>query len=426
LEYKYKGVKLESLTRDLNKLALIWNDRFNTRKGKGTPERAKERFRLIHRSLIEALGRLHAQKWTEYKVLYAKAQETAPNQDWFDFINERGFYHEMSAMVAKLLQDEYGITASNIESMLKNPNNPIPVKNMPGTYLFNLGKIKFIVTPKGSYISIPPRKKDAVGLSFYLSDEKLAKTLQNILTKALISDTGPAAKSLSAGIVKDMDKRCSKGVDALLRRDGPMRLDIAFVLRNNPFGLIISASTIRSEDIPMLNELISKKSIQNRDKFIILLDADDDEVESLRQEGLSEDAVSVDSFLGSIDGAPQSRLQRLSFASSLLLNQSAICAGMILNEETARGFEEEPSLLPDKVFIRAQIPVIDETTGKDIVLLKAMLLDVIIIFHGFGSDSDYILENIIDILILPPITSEEFAELVDSLKGIYEEVLRQA
>jgi len=233
-----------------------------------------------------------------------------------------------------------------------------------------------------------------------------------------------ATKSLSAGTVKDMDERCSKGVGALLRRDGPMRLDIAFVLRNNPFGLIISASTIRPEDISMLNSLADKKSIQERDKFIILLDADTDEMESLRQEGLSEDIASIDSFLSTIDGAPKSRLQRLSFASSLLLNQSAMCAGMILNEETARGFEEEPGLLPDKVFIRAQIPVIDETTNKSIVLLKAMLLDALNIFHGFGSDSDYILERIID--ILPPVTSTEFIEFVDGLGRTYEEILRQA
>ncbi|NQT95272.1 MAG: hypothetical protein HQ572_02370, partial [Candidatus Omnitrophica bacterium] len=190
-------------------------------------------------------------------------------------------------------------------------------------------------------------------------------------------------------------------------------------LNRVPFGLLVSADIIRIEDIEMLNMLVDEwKSTAGSSKFIVYIDVTDSQLVVLREEGLSRNIKPI----SGIEGISGTKEDRLFYAAQSIASQS-ICTAMLLNEDTARGFQGmEKELSDNDIFIRAQKPEDKMIDHKDMVSFKIVLLHTLGIFHRYGSDSRYILTEIIK--ILDPLSV--FTESVERLREIHDEVLRAA
>jgi len=410
---------------DPDNFSSYWKDYYNTSKGAGTEKHFDARSNQVLPPLYGSFTNLFTQMQAEYQRIYSERANGAEDDKKaeaaakvsIEELNSQVFGWHLSGMSIEHLA-AYGITASNIVSMLEAPM-PTPLKGLPYTYYWSLKDkahegVHFVSTKKGIYLVLDQDIEDGIegpGSGRLESNSKIVEALSELLPEEALpedleqkdEDSESVPKSSSAGHGRsrsEFEAICTTKTDDLLAASAANGNNPLY-FTNQTNGFVILGDLIKTTaDVSMLNRLTEHKGRDGKQKFQI-------SIYGKVGEGLSGE---ISPSIAYIDEATVSRADELLSTATDLARRTRGCVGLITDRDICRGYSKDR--LPKGLFIRSQ-------EGE--VLLQAVLLHLLDIFYDYDSAKDYARQSNFEaiIAILPAIDSEAFDKFITDLSEKY-------
>jgi hypothetical protein len=203
------------------------------------------------------------------------------------------------------------------------------------------------------------------------------------------------------------------------------------------YGIIIDEAVLRNEEKWIIEFLASRKTSNNKPKFVILINMKDEKESIIDKWGLlQENILSIDKFLeqrGADLSGLGSKQAKVIQAARLLKNRISqsqpigVIAGPSVDIEKMAHNMQRKNI--KGVFISSQQPAATRIDrGKTSIItnfmFEALLADILLKLKSYNPAREYTIQELI--YNLPPITSMEFMEKIELLKAAIEAISQAA